>query len=376
MVKGTANEREIIEIKPFKLDETYLKKPTKFEIEFLIEEEIYAYGVVIFENRIVEEWFYLVHNQENEELIFERKTNSENISEIKVSPELTKTEKEKFRYEIYAEELRANQPFISEGAKRKLIFATNIHNILDGYIPIAPDSFSLKNFAFLINELQDANTLLNDYIYKIGTGLSKLHFEDADFDVEVFLKEQNLTLVTKYMSRHNSVRFVTKNNKEYGVYYSDDKLKISRLYSFHKNSAVEFEFKEESDGTQIVIGLLGCLLTILFDRTILFIDEIDRSLHPQLTKKVLEIYTSNLAAETQGQLIFTTHESNLLDLNLLRRDEVWFTEKDEHGATQLYSLSDFKPDHYGTEVEKGYLEGRFGAIPFFGNLEDLNWSKN
>jgi len=377
MLKGTNNENEIIDFKPFKLDETYLKKPTKFEVELLIQEQIYAYGIVIFENRITEEWLYLIHNQKNEELIFERTTNAENISEIKVSPKLTQTDKEKIRYEIYAEELRPNQPFISEGIEKKLPFVTKIRDVLHFYRYITPTNFNLEYFLFLINQSQTSNQILNLLVTKINTGVSKLHFQDADFDIKDFLEEQNLSNTIKHLTDETPVTFVMKNNKEYGIYNADNQVRMSRLYStHHENSMTEFEFREESDGTKMAIALLGVILTVLFDKVILFIDEIDRSLHPQLTQKLLEIYASNLNPEIQGQLIFTTHESNLLDLNLLRRDEVWFTEKDKHGATHLYSLSDFKPDHYGTEVEKGYLEGRFGAIPFFGNLEDLNWSKN
>ncbi|MNR06571.1 hypothetical protein D3C85_1226450 [compost metagenome] len=77
--------------------------------------------------------------------------------------------------------------------------------------------------------------------------------------------------------------------------------------------------------------------------------------------------------DTKGQLIFTTHESNLLDLEIFRQDEIWFSEKNKNtGSTQLYSLSDFKP-RYDLDIRKGYLKGRFGAIPFLANLEDLKW---
>lgn len=73
-----------------------------------------------------------------------------------------------------------------------------------------------------------------------------------------------------------------------------------------------------------------------------------------------------------GQLIFTTHESNLLDQELFRQDEIWFAEKNQDGATDLYSLSDFK-EHKTIDIRKGYLTGRYGSIPFLGNLKDLNW---
>ena len=76
---------------------------------------------------------------------------------------------------------------------------------------------------------------------------------------------------------------------------------------------------------------------------------------------------------TKGQLIFTTHEANLLDMNIFRQDEIWFAEKNAKGATHLYSLSDFKP-RCDLDIRKGYLKGRFGAIPFTADLENLNWN--
>ena len=76
---------------------------------------------------------------------------------------------------------------------------------------------------------------------------------------------------------------------------------------------------------------------------------------------------------TKGQLIFTSHESNLLDLDIFRQDEIWFVEKDnKSGDTKMYSLSEFKP-RYDLDIRKGYLKGRFGAIPFLAKLHDLNW---
>ncbi|MCD8264035.1 MAG: hypothetical protein LUD02_07645, partial [Tannerellaceae bacterium] len=80
----------------------------------------------------------------------------------------------------------------------------------------------------------------------------------------------------------------------------------------------------------------------------------------------------SLDKETKGQLIFTTHESNLMDQEIFRQDEIWFAEKDINGSTDIYSLSDFK-EHSTIDIRKGYLTGRYGSIPFLGNLQDLNW---
>ncbi|MDC9725519.1 MAG: AAA family ATPase, partial [Gammaproteobacteria bacterium] len=98
--------------------------------------------------------------------------------------------------------------------------------------------------------------------------------------------------------------------------------------------------------------------------------EIERSIHPLLIKELVKKFSED--TQTQGQLIFTTHESNLLDQKTFRKDEIWFAEKDNEGCTDLYSLSDFK-EHNTTDIRKGYLSGRYGSIPFLANLKDLNW---
>ena len=100
-----------------------------------------------------------------------------------------------------------------------------------------------------------------------------------------------------------------------------------------------------------------------------FIDEIDRSLHPILVKEFLDFFLKSTDGGPR-QIIVTTHESNLLDQELLRRDEIWFAEKDQTAATRLYSLLDFKVRN-DLEIRKHYLQGRFGAVPFLGNLESL-----
>ena len=103
---------------------------------------------------------------------------------------------------------------------------------------------------------------------------------------------------------------------------------------------------------------------------VFIIDEIERSVHPLLIKELVRKYSED--ANTRGKLIFTTHESNLLDQDIFRQVEIWFAEKTPSGSTELYSLSDFK-EHNTIDIRKGYLNGRHGSIPFLGKLIDLNW---
>lgn len=100
---------------------------------------------------------------------------------------------------------------------------------------------------------------------------------------------------------------------------------------------------------------------------------LDCSMHPLLSQKLIECYLHSLSKERDNQLIISTHECNLLNLDLIRSDEVWFVEKDKNGASQLVSLAEYKPRE---NIQKGYLQGRYSAIPFFAPIETLNWQRD
>ena len=145
---------------------------------------------------------------------------------------------------------------------------------------------------------------------------------------------------------------------------------------------VPFAFSEESDGTRRLVGLAHFLFDLTQPAngapTLHVIDELDRSLHPLLTRFFLDAFLNASTPEHPGQILFTTHDTNLLDLNVLSRDSVWFTEKDAGGASHLYALAEFKGeqlDRLGADLEAGYLQGRFGAIPFLGDARRLGWAR-
>ena len=127
---------------------------------------------------------------------------------------------------------------------------------------------------------------------------------------------------------------------------------------------------EESDGSLRLLDFIPMLIDLRLNESVYLIDEIDRSMHPMLSQKILEYYFNKLSSDRDNQLIFSTHESNLLNLELIRADEVWFVEKDREGVSHLYSLAEFKPRE---DIRKGYLQGRYGAIPFFASIKNLKW---
>ena len=141
-------------------------------------------------------------------------------------------------------------------------------------------------------------------------------------------------------------------------------MEVFKLLLRHQNKSCEsdvfFEMDEESDGTLRLLDLIPVLDSVDDSRnTVIIIDELDRSLHPNLIYDFITIF---LQAITHRQIIVTTHESGLLDLDLVRRDEVWFIEKDQYGSSSVYSLEEFAPC-YDKDIRKGYMLGRFGAVP-------------
>lgn len=118
--------------------------------------------------------------------------------------------------------------------------------------------------------------------------------------------------------------------------------------------------------------MLPSIISSIVTGAVYVFDEIEKSIHPSIIRKLLEIYLE-AGSEFAGQIIFSTHECNLLDLNLLRQDEIWFAEKDNDGVSHIYSLSDFKP-RFDKDIRKGYLEGQFSDMPFFTEPETLNWN--
>ncbi|MDD5151585.1 MAG: ATP-binding protein [Flavobacterium sp.] len=167
-----------------------------------------------------------------------------------------------------------------------------------------------------------------------------------------------------------------------------DKFKLGldkRIKTIHKkyNNKGEFvsnfEFDlidQESSGTNKLFDLSGYIVFSIMYGYVLIIDELDSKLHPILTQEIIKLFNNPETNPNNAQLIFTTHDTNLLGANLFRRDQIWFTEKDEVEATDLYSLLEFK-DGDGKSVrndrsfEADYIRGRYGAIPYISNLQEI-----
>ena len=156
-------------------------------------------------------------------------------------------------------------------------------------------------------------------------------------------------------------------------------LKTSHMQRNSKGDLVAekiFELDEESEGTKKLIHMSGPIIDTLMNGKVIIIDEIEARLHTHLTKKIIKLFNSKITNSKNAQLVFATHDTNLLSNKLFRRDQIWFVEKDQTCSSHLYSLAEIKMDE-GKSIrndatfENDYLEGRYGAIPLLGELRQI-----
>jgi len=140
------------------------------------------------------------------------------------------------------------------------------------------------------------------------------------------------------------------------------------LHKTDSEEIVSFDISDESGGTQRLFAFAGPLLDVLSKGRILFVDELDTSLHPLMVRFLISLIHNPEVNRSNAQLVFTTHDTSVLDTEIFRRDQVWFVEKDPEGATKLYPLTEFSP-RKGEALERGYLHGRYGALPFIGEFK-------
>jgi uncharacterized protein len=228
-----------------------------------------------------------------------------------------------------------------------------------------------------IKTSQDIFSNMLDF-FKTGIhGLSSKNVEIEDVKVPKTVLKEIETILQQQDRVHVVADFSLKKERYTFFKTNSGDLKTMRLLTKHfvknnpENDTIDFELNEESDGTQRIMDFIPMLNILSMENKVFVVDELDRSLHCELTRKILEIFFVT-SENIESQLIATTHDANLLDFELLRRDEIWFVEKNNLGESAVFSLEEFKP-RGDNQIQKRYLQGRFGGIPNIGNVQLLDF---
>lgn len=363
----------------FRLKDINNQKPIQFEIEFIKNKKMYSYGLSVFHNEIVEEFLY--ETGKNTELIFEREL-KKGETKIKFNDKMLQTPEDELRRKLYEEELLPKtKPLLRmmANARRQFKDITNAYLWFKTNLTTIYPTSKFVGLASRYHFNENFRKFINDVINTFNTGITSLKLDSIPIDRYFGEDDREQLDKVKDLMQNDNTKFVTLtedfDNSTATVVWEQDNLVVKKIYAEHEDGSkniFKFDIDEESDGTQRILDFTPAFFDIITMEKTFVIDEIDQSIHPHLLKKLVAKFIND--NDTKGQLIFTTHDSNLLDQNIFRQDEIWFTEKKKTGETTMYPLSDFKIRH-DLDIEKGYLKGRFGAIPFLGNLDDLNWHK-
>ncbi len=335
---NSMNSTDVIDVVPFLLDdkENVFETPSYFEAEILTEiDNYYRYGFEVNSKAVLSEWLYK-KTQKKETCLFLR--DHDNIG-------ITKSFPEGKGLEI---KTRNNALFLSVCDSFNSSVAHEIMKEIGRFIVMSAAEH--EKFYDLMNPIfhqhsQTHSKILND----IGIVMNNMDLGFTRFEVP---QEEEVAKAVKAFTFHNRYN-------DNGEVVGEARLRMKQ---------------DESEGTNKLFDILSAIVAVLETGGVLIVDELDCKLHPILTAYIIKMFNDPKLNTGHGQLIFATHDSNLLSAKCLRRDEVWFVEKDKQEASDLYSLVEFK-DADGVKVrndrsfEKDYIKGRYGAIPYV----NYNW---
>lgn len=350
---------EPIAIERFRLHTAAHAEPAYFQIIFELDGVRYRYGFEADEQRIHAEWLY--HTRKVETRLFVREGDQYDLSGVfkegKGLPEKT----------------RANALFLSVVAQFNGPVATAIldwfrtqFNIISGLEDTAYMGYTLERF----QKDKDFRQQVVDFVREVDLGIADIYIENLPL-AEATIPDEIRDVMEAIVNRKHGSKVQASNEAL--------ELQVSQAKTLHQVFDQEFAVSglekfdmgaQESQGTQKIFFLAGPLVNTLEEGKVLIVDEMEARLHPFITRAIIQLFNSSRTNPHNAQLVFATHDTGLLSSRFFRRDQIWFTEKNRYGATDLYSLAELQVRN-DASFDKDYIAGKYGAVPFIGGLTEL-----
>jgi uncharacterized protein len=344
VLNSTNNQSgEEIRTNVFKLDSHTINKPSMFEIEFFVENIRYRYGFAVNKTRVTREWLY-VFQAARSQCWFDRAFNAK-----KKEYEWKFGSKFKGRIQSWKEQTLENTLFLSRASQLNseqlqpvFLWFKNLF-VLNASKPIHPNF----TFDWCLGSEKHKNEVLN-FLKIAGANIVDIEFEETEIS---------------YDELPAHVKNFLENNKSKNKIHKPTRRKINMVHKMPgKDKTTTLSYREESAGTRKLFDLAGVWLKAIEEGRTLIVDELNSSLHPILAKFLIQCFQDKEINSNGAQLIFTGHDTFLLDTEIFRRDQIWFTEIGSNGGTELFSLAEFNA-RKSEAIGKGYLKGRYGAVP-------------
>lgn len=332
---ATLKAGQTINVQPFQLNTATAEQPIEFEITFLLGNVRYQFGFTLTSRKVLSEWL-IVYRSTQPATWYER-----NFDE----------RTQKYNYKYSAQLLGPKATWQESTRDNALFLSTAVQLNSEQLLPIF--EYLTKSLVIFENGSGPALDYTVAFIAERQADGVREFLSAADIGIaDIKLKKQPIRAI-QFDIATGQMTSPPPEPQEMTVPIFEHKTKFG--------SAV-FDFRDESEGTRKLFNLAGPLFEILERGQVLIVDELDRSLHALLVRQLIELFQNPDLNENGAQLIFTTHDTSLLDGELLRRDQIWFAEKDEDQASHLYPLSDFSP-RKREALGRGYLAGRYGGVP-------------
>ena len=325
-----------IPVQPFMLDPKSMELPTEFEMTFMLDGVRYQYGFAVRKDRVNAEWL-LVYKASKPQVWFSRELGSgQDRSVYEFGSYFTGPKK------VWEGATKPNSLFLSVATQLNSEQLTPVFRwISESLVSYARGAVPL--FEQTVALLQDKGPEpIMDFLGDADISISDVNVEEAQGIEHEFQFD-----------------FATGRSQ---IQQRDKTFMVPKFQHRNEKASAIFEFADESDGTQKLFNLYGPLADAFQHGKVMIIDELDRSLHPLLVRQIVRLFQDPDMNPKGAQLVFTTHDTSLLDSDLLRRDQIWLVDKDATQSSCIYPLTDFSARR-NEAFEKGYLAGRYGAVP-------------
>ncbi len=346
---------EELNVTPFLLNTENKENPSFFEVLFILNEVRYRYGFEVDNTSVKSEWLFESKKQ-TEKPLFVRE--NDGIEVMKAFSEGKDLE----------EKTRNNALFLAVVDQFNGKIAKSVMSWFNNFVTVSGlghEHYTGITFDLLENEA--TKPAMQNFYNNADLGFDSIKLNKKEFDIARLPKDMPESIMQEMRTKLQGqilVNAITE-HKQY-----DKKNKVVGIVEFDMDS-------QESAGTNKVFNLSGPIFDVLHDGGVLVVDELDACLHPLLTLAITKLFNSNEQNPKNAQLIFATHDTNLLTYGNYRRDQIYFVEKDKYGASDLYSLVEYKEEgavkaiRKDRSFEKDYILGRYGAIPFIGNISNI-----
>ncbi|MFM7158896.1 MAG: AAA family ATPase [Planctomycetaceae bacterium] len=357
--------RRALRVERFRLGEQFAGHPSTFEFRFLLGERVFCYGFDLNGTRIEGEWLTVLKG-DDDQVVYER--DAQGTAQIGKAVRLFPQDKglEELLKSLSAVTVREDQLFLTRISEVPEIAQgptlASVVKWLTQSLVVLPADYRAPD---LLERLQTDPAFMDfsaTFLRQVGTGIDALEIEESEREAPTL--SPGLDRIPRVFQRSDDTDIRLKPD-------DPSRMLVRQLRARHDAAGESYPlpFSQESDGTRQLLHLMPVLATPAGATSVYVIDELDRSLHPLICQEFIRLFSETCPNERR-QLIVTTHDAHLLDQELLRRDEYWFVEKDAKHQSQLTSLADFSIRN-DLQIQKGYLQGRFGAIPIIGSMEPL-----